>query len=196
METKNRTVFSCESCKLNFPNRRKLAHHNQTNDHQLGVGLTMVDFKQDGAKTEIRNSQQITGQQGLFLLEDVKKGQLINWYYGKSFGTEEELNNHTKQHGQGDNYVFRVPKGSLSTRELYYIDALDTNKEKLCVAAFINHSKKAPNCRYQYALHGKADFGVGVAFIAMYNMDKDTELLFNYGPDYHKRLVQDGILIE
>lgn len=186
MESKTsfKNSFACEPCQIMFSTKSKRAHHNQTHAHQMAVALTMIDYKQEGAKTEIRPSVHVKGQQGLFLAQDVKRGQIITWYHGKSFATEDDLNAYTSRHGQGDRYVFRVPKGSLKTNELYFIDACESKEDsapKLCLAAYMNHSKKAPNCRYQYAEHGKADFGVGVAMIAIHDMVKDTELVFNYG---------------
>lgn len=184
---------------MNFPTRQKRAHHNQTNAHQLAFALSKVYYKQEGANTDVRTSHHVKNQQGLFLLENVKKGQIITWYYGKTFETENDLTKHTTKHSQGDRYVFRVPKWSLESKEHYYIDACDSKDDsapKLCLAAYINHSKKAPNCRYQYAEHVKADFGVGVAIMALHDIEKNTELLFNYGKDYHKQLVEDGILID
>jgi hypothetical protein len=164
--------------------------------------MKQIPFGLGISSLEIRPSQKIIGQQGLYCSNNLGKNTIFAWYLGHVFENDEKLKSHTDTHRQGDRYVFRVPKwdnikNRFSKNDLYFIDALDQDsKTKTCAAAYMNHSQKYANVEYRYMYHPDADFQVGVAFVALTDIPKDTELFFDYGDDYHKDLVKSGYLVE
>lgn len=166
-----------------------------------------VVFNQDGAKTEIRPSELVPGQLGLYSSERILDKTIVTWYTGQVFRKARTVARTMREHAMGDEndvvannpaaYFFDV---AVDNRIVYYINGFVPDRlfggDRRCNGTYVNHHQTRANVVSEI-VHVKGQNGVGVhrvALRAICDIEKDTELLLDYGERFHKQMQEQGIL--
>lgn len=136
------------------------------------------DLQDDLALLEVKQSLIEGAGKGLFVKQDLSKGDFIGVYNGKVLWpyTIDPVDR------EKCTYMLEIPSRYNRRKGKLVIDAID---EDSCLTRYINHSSKTRHINCKVVMFGEAvDYKVPV-FILTRDVKAGTELLFDYGPQYH-----------
>jgi hypothetical protein len=162
-------------------------------------GLGKITFNHDGAKTKVKKSKFVPGEQGLFAGEGIAKGTIVTWYTGANHTSYRKVAEKLSQGGmeaRSNQYFMDVAKEG---RIRYYIDGYQPDPvyggSERCLATYLNHRRHKANTEFvmvDFKRGGR--FQTRVAVRALKNIPKGRELTVDYGEAYHQILVDSGKL--